>query len=208
LENLFIGGPVRLGQGDIMNKLAIVLVGLLGLAMVGYAVASPGAISTGLAGVGARLGMGSGPMHGFGGQIAKGPSPRVNMTVADRAALLQASYEGNYDTAEAVLQKYGLNSTKGAMSKDLFDAQAKINQAILNKDWTGAVQAQDALRIQHQADMQAQVASMVSKMNNAASSSTPSDTGFRMGMRGNRMFGRGLRGPGNSTAATNATASS
>ena len=205
MENPFIAGPVRLGQGDIMNKLVVILVGLLGLVMVGYAFMGPGAIGAGL---GSALGVGAGPLHGMRDGPQFGASPQVNMSVADRASLLQASYEGNYDAAQAVLQKYGLNDTKGMMSKDLFDARVAVNQAILNKDWTGAVQAQDALRAKEQADMQAKMASIVSKMNDAASNSTPSDVGFRMGMRGNRAPGHGHHGFRNETAPSNTTASS
>ena len=188
-----------------MNKLVVILVGLLGLVMVGYAFMGPGAIGAGL---GSALGVGAGPLHGMRDGPQFGASPQVNMSVADRASLLQASYEGNYDAAQAVLQKYGLNDTKGMMSKDLFDARVAVNQAILNKDWTGAVQAQDALRAKEQADMQAKMASIVSKMNDAASNSTPSDVGFRMGMRGNRAPGHGHHGFRNETAPSNTTASS
>lgn len=132
--------------GDFMKKIAVMLIGLLGLAVVGCAFMGPG--------------FGAGDMLAGKGHM-QGPL-RANMTLTDKAVLLQANHEGDYDAALAVLQKYGF---EGTLDKTMFDARAKINKAILAKDWETAAQLHDSLQEKMHEEMHATRGRMKFNMN-------------------------------------------
>ena len=91
-----------------MNKLMVFVAGLLGLAMVGYA-------------------LGPGFFGGFGFVRTAGPAMSVanakNMTLADKASLLQAIYTDDSSLYSSVLQNYGINRT---INQTNFDARSQI----------------------------------------------------------------------------------
>ena len=172
-----------------MNRLLIAVLAICGVALAGFAF------------VGGGFMPGIGPMHAqsFRGNGAGmlGNSAGVNMTIEDRAALMQATYNDDSSAALAMLQKYGFN---GTINNDTFALRSQVLQAISNKDWTGAVtlqqQLQQTLNQERQQKMAqaAQVrADAYARIANETASGTYVPHG-RMGMGRMRGFGNARGG--------------